>query len=78
MQHCEPLLTLNKEIIREVIVENKDEDGPISINEEKLTEIHARAVNKLTQETQGEINYKDEQVDSDITKRVSELDGLIG
>ena len=68
-----------KEIIREIIVEqNNLQDEPANVDEDTLNEIHARAVDRLSKETDREIDYKVQRVESNISQQVLELEELIG
>ena len=71
---------LTNEVIKEVVVEQNQitQDEQVSIDEDTLSEIHARAVNRITQGIEGEIEYKHQQIKSDISNQVSELEDLIG
>ena len=67
--------TLTPDVIKEAISRNQED---ISIDEDTLMEIHARAVNRIAQDTDGAVINKDEQISSlDIAEHVSELEDLI-
>jgi hypothetical protein len=67
-----------KEVIIREVGKKIAIDEEVEVDEEKLAEIHARAVNELTKESKAtSIDYKEEnKKDDGIGKRVSELEDL--
>lgn len=71
--------TVSNDVIRDVIIkQNNASDEAVSIDEDTLNEIHARAINRLAQGTSSEIRYKEKQLPSNISYQASELEDLIG
>jgi hypothetical protein len=78
MQLLQQGKTLSPETIQEAKTAVGDEDMDI-IDEETLSRIHAQAVDRMAKNTEGEVQYKEESVDSsEINQHASELQDLIG
>jgi len=58
--------------------EKNNEEEDVKIDEKTLTDIHKRAVNKLTEKSKtGSISYQEESVNDDLDDNISELEGLL-
>jgi len=52
-------------------------DDTPDLDEETLTNIHARAVEKMVRNTEGKVNYKEQKIQDSASARADELDGLL-
>ena len=68
--------TMNKENAHKIAEQPESEFS--NIDEKTLMEIHARSVERLTDGVEGVIEYKKEEVETNITENISELEDLIG
>jgi hypothetical protein len=58
--------------------DSEKSDINVDIDDSKLIEIHSKAVSRLVKNTQGEIEYKNEQKEEkDLDSSIKELEGLI-
>ena len=56
----------------------EEENIEESMDIKELTQIHARAIRKLSQDTENKINYEQEKTqDNSFTDRANELEGLL-
>jgi len=59
-------------------VEEEDENPIKELDEEKLSDIHARAVNKMTEKAEGSVTYSEKEVENpEMLDHVSELEDIL-
>lgn len=73
------MMQQNQTVVRYIEREKESEEEDVKMDENVLTDIHARAVKNLIKDSEmGSINYKKEKIKNNIDDKVDELENLLG
>lgn len=73
------MMQQNQTGVRYIEREKENEEEDVKMDENILTDIHARAVKDLTKDSKmGSINYKKEEIDDNLEDNIDELENLLG